>query len=412
MSIIKLITTKEVNNWEIQIIKGALNYHNIYPFLLKSNDLINPHSNLCIYVPTKKKDIHDLFLYAQKVKNLIIVGHYATAMYFTNRFKIPSNAILIYGEPYTTLPLLLRSQIVINRNIGKAIQGELFNPNYYCCVNRKMVDHSSQVLTSIGCERNCAYCSFGIYYGKIYGHEFKRRNRNWIKVKEELKLKIRKGIKNFTFVADQFLSEDKEKNNDIRYLLKNWKKTERKKINVSFTVSPKEVLNNRDIISDLANSFQICPRLSIDSFDDKTLNLLNRRHNALEAVEALRFLSTLQIHIRINYIFIRPFMNLDILRKECRYFKLVSSILSYLGPFERFQIAYDLFSRRLKIVEWMQIQEKFKINRTYEDDFPASILVTISNFYGFVAKRFEFFDKSEDILEDIISYLSNNTSKN
>jgi len=115
-----------------------------------------------------------------------------------------------------------------------------------------------------------------------------------------------KGIECFQMTASQFLSEEPGRNVELERLTANWNPEVFGRPFVAFTVSPIEVLSNQTLLEDMARSFRLYPTLSIDSFDNKTLALLDRQYTAAAAIDALRVLTRLKLPLKINYIFIRP----------------------------------------------------------------------------------------------------------
>jgi hypothetical protein len=147
---------------------------------------------------------------------------------------------------------------------------------------------------------------------------------------------------------------------------------------VAFTVSPMEVLNNRPIIEAMSHAFHLYPRLSIDSFDNQALALFDRNYDAEAAISAVELLASLNLPLKVNYVFFRPSMNITAVEREIAYLKRLSSATSYLSMFDRLVLTYDIFSTSLLVYEAAPIAFEKGIGSDYDRELPSDVLVVMS----------------------------------
>jgi hypothetical protein len=215
-------------------------------------------------------------------------------------------------------------------------------------------------------------------YSKLYAKKFSRRSRPWQNIEKEIKDFMREGIDHFILVADQFLSADPDMNQELYSFVQHWSSERIDHPTFMFTVSPIEILNNKPLLESMSKSFKIYPRYSIDSFDNRTLNLFDLNFDASDAMEALRFLASLKCPFRINYIFIRPGITVEKIKEELFYFELLNSLISYMTPYEKLLIAHDLFSVSLDVIPGASIADKKGIRDGYEKDLDPGVLTIMT----------------------------------
>lgn len=368
-------------NWETTLMRGALYYNGIASRVADSlNSVDSNESAFCVVHSTwKEKDsITDRMDHFKGTK--IIAGRAVTLEYLQKKFPIEDNEILIYGEPYALIPRIVKDQKLMERLKGKAVLGPLLDPASY----RSPPVVSGQndwtyIMTSLGCQKRCGYCTYGATYSKLYSEAFVRRSRPWQDIKIEIVDFMSKGIDQFVLLADQFLSKTPQDNLDLLTFSLNWNPEKSGRPMLIFTVSPLEILNNKALFEAMTCSFRLYPRYSIDSFDNDTLNLFDLGFDALEAMEALKFLAHLKLPFRINYIFMRPGMTLDGIKKELNFFKSLDAITFYLNPYEKLLLAQDLFSTSLDLMQGSPLlTDEKQVHKQYENDIPQEIFKIVS----------------------------------
>lgn len=345
-----IFTHEGIDNWESRTIRGALLYHGITSKVCDLSSINGFDDDLCVVLPSRK-DRLNLTDLCHVNKTLLLAGHHITLQHLYGVLPIPDNVIVVYGEPYRAIPRFVKNKDLLAQSRGKAILGALCDPREYVAVPGTCHTDTSLVITSLGCVKKCAYCTYGCTYSRLYGHEFSRRSRPWQDIENELIASLDKGVDCFQMTASQFLSSDPEENLEIRSLAFNWNSEVTGRPPVAFTVSPVEVLNNRPIIEAMSRAFRVYPRLSIDSFDDRALALFDRDYDAAVAMEALEFLAALKLPLKVNYIFMRPGIDIASINKEIAYLKLLASATSYLSAYDKLLLAYDIFSSSLLVYE-------------------------------------------------------------
>jgi len=213
--------------------------------------------------------------------------------------------------------------------------------------------------------------------------------------------------------ASQFLSEKPEENVELSLLAANWKPETDGRPLVAFTVSPIEVLKNRRILEDMSRSFRLYPTLSIDSFDNDTLALFDRDYTATAAIDALRILTGLRLSLKVNYIFIRPRADVNRVKGELEYFKILAAETSYLSSYDRLLLAYDSFSKSLLVTRGAPIAGIKGIQQNYESVLPGELLRLVSTIQDSLKAQIDRFDpeKSDDPLMSLIKVIEEEVSR-
>ncbi len=376
-----IFSLEGICNWETNLIRGALYYNGIASRVVDNLNFVDSNENAFCIVHSiwREKDfINDRTDEFKGTK--ILAGRAVTLEYLQKKFPLKDNEILIYGEPYALIPDIIKDQKLMERLKGKAILGPLLNPAAY----RSPPAVPSQndwvyILTSLGCQKKCGYCTYGATYSHLYSKAFLRRARPWQDIKVEMAYFMSKGIDQFVLLADQFLSKTPQDNLDLLNLSLDWNPEKNGRPMLIFTVSPLEILSNKALFETMSCSFRLYPRYSIDSFDNDTLNLFDLGFNALEAMEALKFLSHLKLPFRINYIFIRPGMTLGGIKKELNFFKSLDNVTFYLDPYEKLLLARDLFSTSLNLMQGSPLMAgDSQMYKQYENDLPREVFKIVS----------------------------------
>jgi hypothetical protein len=112
-------------------------------------------------------------------------------------------------------------------------------------------------------------------------------------------------------------------------------------------VAPREVLANWPLIEGLNRVFDARPTLSIDSLDDEVLARYRVGFNAAEALRAAACLTELNVPFRLNYIFARPGMTVDVLRREFANLHLLARMTRDRPAAEQWLLANDVFTNWL-----------------------------------------------------------------
>jgi len=177
-------------------------------------------------------------------------------------------------------------------------------------------------------------------------------------------------------LADQFLSAEPEEDRDLAELARRWRPST-SRVALSFTVAPRELLANRRLVEAMAPVFDLYPRLSIDSLSDETLGLLDLDFGASSALEAARFLGSLGVPLRLNYIFVRPGMTASSLADELRAIRKLAECTEHLSYYGKLLLTHDVFSGRLDVLPGSPVAAK-GVPAHYEREFPAGVLPAVA----------------------------------
>jgi len=383
MSAVAILNRRDEDCWESTLIGGALWYYCI-PVRNCANLPQLREDDLCVEIPAFRSEGDEQpSPLRSHCRTVVLAGRNLTRQHLRKPLPVAGNEILVYGEPYALISQLARDRKMGDALKGKAILGPLLDPREYRTppVSTRQAGWAA-VMTSLGCQKRCAYCSHGVNSSYLYGQQFSRRSRPWQAVREELAQFVTNGITQFVLLADQFLSPDPEKNCDLLSLATHWDSQKLGQPILVFTVSPRDVLSNQSLFEALAHSFQLHPKLSIDSFDNGTLQLLDLDFDAATALEALRFFASLQLHFRINYLFLRPGVTLENLREEFSFFHALDGLVAYLNPYEKLMLAFDLFSGSLRVVSGTPVEKKLGVRARYEGEFPPELLKAVIGIQG------------------------------
>jgi hypothetical protein len=367
-----------IEDAEATLMRGALWHHGIASRVLSYSCFEKLAADArCLIVLTSSEQVAESSRSKPSHQPLLLAGRQPTLEFLQGRWRPDENEVLIYGEPYALLPAITKDHSLLDQSRGAAILGPLLDPREYRTpptTSKPMA--AIPIMTSVRCQKRCGYCSYGPNYAALYKGDFARRSRPWQNVAEEISDLIGQGHNCFSLLADQFLSADPLDNRELYALAEHWNPTERGRPKLTFTVSPKEVVQNKPLLKAMANSFQLYPRLSIDSFDNRTLALFGLNFESSTALEALNFLASLKLPLRINYIFVRPGMTLKGMKEEFISFLSLAEAISYLTASEKLLIAIDLFSESLRIMPMIPITQK-GVREGYEVGLPHELLKVI-----------------------------------
>lgn len=190
---------------------------------------------------------------------------------------------------------------------------------------------------------------------------------------EELALIGVTGVHHFLMVADQFLSSQPEENHELTELASAWSVSGLGRPTIHFTLSPREVLQNLTLLTALASRFDLCPRLSIDSFDDRTLDLLDLDFNSEIALHAFEALASLRSRVRVNHLLVRPGATISTIKWELSCFAKLASSVSYLTSIDRLMLAHDLFSGRLDVLPGSPLATNKLVTQQYRETLPSCL---------------------------------------
>lgn len=392
--------------WESTLIRGALWYFGIPSRVLDYESFNGDVKDALCVILVAHPDKEAIVSFLQRFKGVIVLaGHNITLGYLQKTFLPTENEVLIYGEPYVLITRLAKNPRLFTRLRGKAVFGPLLDPRKYrtAPIITRQVGLAS-IMTSMGCQKRCGYCSYGATYFHLYPDRFTRRSRSWQDVAREIIDLMGEGIGYFSLLADQFLARTLEENQELCSLAQYWKSEEMERPTLIFTVSPVEVLNNMPILEDMSHSFQLYPRLSIDSLDNKTLALFDLGFDASTALEAVKFFAYLKLPFRINYIFVRPGVTIARIREEFSHFASLAAATSYLSPKEKLLLAHDLFSGSLHIMQGSPIAGIKGIREQYKEDLPPELLKVISRVQNVMQREIDNFrlDNRHDPLITIV----------
>lgn len=361
---VSIITHDGKENWETTLIRGVLQSYDI-PSVILSNGSLSAiaHADVCVVLGTLSS-VWKRLLPNKKIrkisKNIILAGRAVTYGYLKKKIAPVEREILICGEPYASIVFLARKKELLDEIKGKVVLGPLLDLEKYRMpfplVGRDR--KPALLLTSLGCNKRCGYCSYGTTFSKLYGKEFSRRSRSRKAVARDMITSIVNGIDEFRAVADQFLALKKEENSELRMLTCAWRRLSDRRPRLSFTIAPRELLENKELIGAMDQCFELVPSLSIENLDDRALELFDLGFDAATALEAAEFLSSRKIPFRINYIFVRPGATMEGMRAEFANLASLASMTSFMTPHQQLLLSEDIFSGELRIMPCSPLAER------------------------------------------------------
>lgn len=392
--------------WESTLIRGALWYFGIPSRVLDYESFNDDVKDALYVILAARAEKETMLPFLQRFQGIIVLAGRNFTLEHLQKTLLPAkNEIIIYGEPYVLITRLAKNKRLVNQLQGRAVLGPLLDPREYR--TSPIITRQAgwvSIMTSIGCQKKCGYCSYGATYSRLYPKGFARRSRPWQDVATEIIDLMGKGTEHFLLLADQFLARAPEENQELRSLAWHWKSQEMRRPTLAFTISPVEVLNNKPILEAMSHSFHLYPRLSIDSLDNNTLALFDLDFDASTALEAVKFFAYLKLPLRINYIFVRPGVTIESIREEFCHFVSLTAATSYLAPQEKILLAHDLFSESLRIMHGAPIARKKGIRERYEEDLPPEFLKVTSRVQNAMHKEINNFrpDNGHDPLLTIV----------
>jgi hypothetical protein len=271
----------------------------------------------------------------------VLAGRAVTRAHLHGDLRPGDDQVLIYGEPYSLLVRLTADGGAVDALRGRAVRGPPLDLAAYA------TPPGEPLLTSLGCGKACAYCPFGAAYRHLYGGGFRRRERPWRTVAAEIVGSVARREAALAFLADQFLAIDPDENTQLARLFAELNLPDGARPLATFTVAPREVLANRPLIASLNRVFAARPTLSIDSLDDAALTRYRVGFDATDALRAAAYLTELEVPFRLNYIFERPGMTVEALRREFANLHALARITRDRPVDEQWLLAQDVFTSRL-----------------------------------------------------------------
>jgi hypothetical protein len=271
----------------------------------------------------------------------VLAGRAVTRAFLHEGLQPCADQALIYGEPYDLIVRLSTGDARIDELRGQTVRGSSFDVTAYTS------PPGGRVLTSLGCVKECAYCSYGANQRLLYGDGFRRRERPWLAVAEEIAEHVAGGGRTVAFLADQFLAVEPDGNRQLARVADNVRLPRGARPVATFTTAPRDVLANRALVARLNDLFEARPTLSIDSLDDGMLARCRVGFDAAEALRAAACLTGLNIPFRLNYIFARPWMTAEALGREFSNLHALALIVRDRPTPDQWLVLNDVFGSRL-----------------------------------------------------------------
>ena len=375
-----VLTAEKPEHWECMLLRGVLAYHGLHAEVhTHENDAGIPGDALVLLHITPRTSGWLSDRPGSRNRTQVLVGHLASVAYLHGELAPGQNEILVYGEPYALVARLAHEPGLLEHYRGSAVLGPLLEPRAYRAPSRASLEPGMRpILTSLGCEKTCGYCSYGSTNITLYGSSFKRRSRSSQQVSQDLIAYMREGNEHFQLVANQFLSQEPGNNQELYDLALHWDVQTDGRPTLAFTLSPSEVLQNRELLSSMSHAFRLYPRLSIDSLDDDALGLLDLNFTMATALESLEFLANLRLPLRLNYLMIYPGLTLNSLTMQLARFLDIARATGYLSARQKLWLALDLFAGCLHVTPGTPLAQKPGISIGYEQDLPHSVLAVLS----------------------------------
>jgi hypothetical protein len=111
--------------------------------------------------------------------------------------------------------------------------------------------------------------------------------------------------------------------------------------------------------------------------------------------------------LKVTYIFIRPRADVNRVKGELEYFKMLAAETSYLSSYDRLLLAYDSFSKSLLVTRGAPIAGIKGIQQNYESVLPGELLRLVSTIQDSLKAQIDRFDpeKSDDPLMSLIKVI-------
>lgn len=413
---VTIVDERGPSYWETVLIRGALRHHGLASRVMGLEDAVDHSSGrdappvvppsappnavldappapllLVVLLPAPDMDVSDLSMRLRDTfggprerVTVVLAGHGQTLTILGRDAgaRPAPHEIVVLGEPQATIARLATETAFLERSLGRVLVGGRPEARHFrapppgdgqAAGLAPDSPASLPVLTSLGCDKRCGYCTMASTRAKLYRGGIPRRPRPWPDLLEELAGFSDRGVDGFQLLADQFLAADPARNRDLAELARRWGSVRTRRPRLTFTVAPGEVVRNKNLLSEMASAFDLRPRLSVDSLDDQTLSLLDLDFDPPAAIEALVFLEGLGLPTRVNYIFVRPGMTAPRLRAELSRLLLVAEATAHLSYREKLVLGHDIFSRRLEVLPGTPVAAKGTSAR-YEGDLPVEAL--------------------------------------
>jgi hypothetical protein len=209
-----LYTLDGRRDWETTLVEGALRHAGIEVAILAPGDLLPADGHVLSVGLTPCLGTRQHGLDPGRVRPVeVLAGRAVTRAHLHDGLRPGENQVLIYGEPYDLLVRLAAGELAIDALRCRAVLGPLFDVAAYTA------PPGGPLLTSLGCEKACAYCAFGATYRRLYGRRFGRRERPWLAMAAEIAERVARGEAALAFMADQFLATDPDQNTQLAGLV-------------------------------------------------------------------------------------------------------------------------------------------------------------------------------------------------
>lgn len=162
----------------------------------------------------------------------------------------------------------------------------------------------TNMLTSRGCWRNCAFCSINAWYERVGSKNFRARSIKNV-VEEMKELYFRHGARIFNFQDDNFYMPNKQEALNRFYELRD-RLADRGIINIAIAIKarPDSITYESVKVLDELNLFRVF--LGVENASENGLRNLNRHQTMEQTLSALKILNDFDIHVAYNLLLFEP----------------------------------------------------------------------------------------------------------
>jgi anaerobic magnesium-protoporphyrin IX monomethyl ester cyclase len=169
-----------------------------------------------------------------------------------------------------------------------------------------------RISSSRGCHGRCAFCSINAFHQLVCISSVRARSPGSI-VDEMEHLRDAYGIKCFVFVDPEFIGAGRR---GQERAVKLAREIVRRKLDVRFKIDCRADGVDWATMSLLKNAGLYSVEIGVESFDNRTLRMLNKKVTRQQNISALRCLCALRLDVTMDYIFYTPWTTLETMKRE------------------------------------------------------------------------------------------------
>lgn len=286
-----------------------------------------------------------LKLALSKPKTILIAGGYVATLNYNELLKNNKNILccflgegeynliqfyenLLYGDDWKStdgIAYIENDQIIVNdvKNIPSNLD-MLPIPKRFRQENKS---RTLSILTSRGCYGSCSFCSERSFHEK--NHSILMRFRTPRNVVDEIKYLAETYAPKFINMNDaNFLQGTNKRKQWLMEFIDLMKKSNLH-IDIRINTRANDVLYFKDLIEDMSLIGITYIFLGIESFNQRQLDLYNKKITVKENIEAIKILKAQKVNIGIGFMTLEPFVSLSEIKENLEILKKLD-IINYL----------------------------------------------------------------------------------